>query len=47
MQNMIAGEGVTVFANPRAAAAAEGYGQARSAILNGEGFDAAAAAIFV
>lgn len=45
MQNMIAGEGATVFANPRAAAAAEGYGPARAAILSADGFDAATAAI--
>jgi len=45
MPNMIVGEATTVFANPQAAAAAEVYGDARSAILSAEGFDAAAAAI--
>jgi diaminopropionate ammonia-lyase len=45
MSDIIQSEGLSVFANPRAAQAQDAYGPARSDILSVEGFDAAEAAI--
>ncbi|NVD36313.1 diaminopropionate ammonia-lyase [Marinobacter lutaoensis] len=45
MSDIIQGEGLTVFTNPRAAGPDEAYGETRSRILSATGFDSAQAAV--